>query len=123
MLYAADALPPCRWKLSTPVTPGLACTYEYPAKTSSFGALSCAQAETAENNSTASKDTHSFDFINPPFGFNFLRGLTRSSAAARFAGCLRQGGNASHPSILFVHKDASARACVVSFLNFSFAAM
>src|SRR5258708_779085 len=64
-LYAADALPPCRWKESTPLTPGLACRYEYPTKTSTFG-VSCARAVTPNNESTANKDTTSFNFINPP---------------------------------------------------------
>jgi hypothetical protein len=40
------------------------------------------------------------------------------SAAARFAGCLRQGGNAPHSSICFVHKDAWSRRFVASFLGF-----
>src|SRR5690349_22426322 len=48
----------------------------------------------------------------------FCAGSQDQSAAARFAGCLRQGGSAPHSSICFVHKDAWSRRFVVSFLGF-----
>src|ERR1041384_4208867 len=48
----------------------------------------------------------------------FCAGSQDQSAAARFAGCLRQGGSAPHSSICFVHKDAGSRRFVVSFLGF-----
>src|SRR5579859_7638356 len=47
----------------------------------------------------------------------FCAGSRVESAATRFAGCLRQGGNAPHPSICFVHKDASNRCFVVNFFE------
>src|SRR5690242_11376163 len=47
----------------------------------------------------------------------FCAGSRVDSAATRFAGCLRQGGNAPHPSICFVHKDAWNRRFVVSFFG------
>src|SRR5437762_13839026 len=47
----------------------------------------------------------------------FCAGSQDQTAAAPFAGCLRQGGYAQHSLICFVHKDARNRRFVVSFLR------